>query len=190
MNLMQGRYSLVVSGLAWFGVLMTWPAPPVEASASMTSTDRWGGQGRSFQKEPNGTWAEYLNGKRIFGFTEVTRDQNSVHLHDKGRNVSVLLTASKAEVSEKGKFQFAYEGRFFYSVFAHKLGAFYDRGGNRWEEMQNGKVAYRFVQTGRTMTSVTLYDDSRGLTVVLNMTDFRILSGNKELGKVPGKWVQ
>lgn len=187
MNMLKGM--LAVKGvrvLCVAAALLCVAAQPADAKV----TNQWEGEGRYFKQVAPGKWQEFFNGAKAFDFNEVTRSADIIHLHDTSRDITVVLSKNQAKILKTGTFQFAYTGKFVYVVFAYSGGEFRVMDGGRWEEWQNGKLAFSFVETGRNASSVTLYDSSRGIRVVVTSSDFQVYSGESLLFKKKGQYVR
>ena len=66
-------------------------------------TQVWRHRKGSFERQADGTWMEFENGKPAWTFTETARTPQSIELLDPGRNLRLRITAQSVELaSEKG----------------------------------------------------------------------------------------
>jgi hypothetical protein len=158
--------------------------------ASAMTTNQWGHSRGGFWVDSAGTWREWYDGKFTFTFKEVDRTADTVLLHDTSRDISVLLTATQAKVYQGGQFKFAYNGAFTPTLFSYNGGEFRSVGGGSWEEWQGGRKAYSFVEKSRSGSGATLYDASRGITVVITATQFTVYEGDVRMWSKAGKIVR
>jgi hypothetical protein len=78
-----------------------------------------------------------------------------------------------------------------YVDWAYDTGEFRNLGNGRWEEWIKGRKVFSFVEQGRGKDgSVTLYDASRGIKVVLTSSEFRVYEGTRFAFKKSGQYVR
>lgn len=158
--------------------------------AKAAVADSWIRQGGAFRKVAPGQWQEFANGKRIFDFREILRTQDSVHLYDQSRGITVRLEKTQAAIFRSGNYLGSYQGRFIFTVFGYQGGEFRFINGDRWEEWQGGRKMYNFVETSETTTVTTLRDASRNITVELRTNEFRVFRGGSLLFTKAGQFVR
>ena len=74
------------------------------------------------------------------------------------------------------------------SVWTYANGEFRNTGAGQWQEYQGGADRFRFKETGRTPSSVTLHDGSRGITVKLTNFKAFVTRGSENVVSYNGGW--
>jgi len=151
----------------------------------------WVGEGRTFRQE-NGGWSEYYKGAKAFTFKEVDRGPGYVGLYDATRGIRVELSATSATVVRGSKTLFAYSGRWSWRLFVRsdKKGYFIREADGNWAEYFEGKVIFKFQETGRGKDLVVLFDASRGFEVRLTGTQAIVTSGSRTILTYNGRFAQ
>lgn len=67
-------------------------------------------------------------------------------------------------------------------------GHFSNLGGGRWQEIINGKIAFKFTENGRSTNEVSLFDASRNITVKLTPTQALVYKGTAKVLTYNGSW--
>lgn len=147
----------------------------------------------SFRKTGNLRWTEYnARGRAAFTFTETGRDEWSVYLNDRSRNVQIqidihrmwityganggpksdlyrITRATRQITSNNRPSSAVTNGRNVQQVFVPR-GSFKAIGGRRWAEYNaQGRQVFTFTETGRDEWSVYLNDRSRNVQLQLDL---------------------
>ena len=131
---------------------------------------------------------ENKQGKRIFSFAETNRDDWSVYLRDRSRNVRLQLDIHRKKVGYSDASNPATRDLYLITSASSKLsgwlvkkvefnnGAFVDQGGKRWVEIgSQNEVRYNFNEMARDDWSVYLKDPSRNGHIQLDLHTQRIM---------------
>lgn len=152
--------------------------------------DIWTNDRQAFVSKGKGVWHELQGGNTAFKFKESARGANHVVLFDGSRGITVSLFDGKADVSSGATQIMTLTGRFFFTqwVYADGKGMFVNSSGNKWQEFQNGKPVFSFLQSARTTNTVELYDASRGVNVSLIPGVANVSEMNEIRVGIPGQW--
>ncbi len=179
------------------------PAPPSSAKVKGRNVSRVMFHGGSFKQSGWREWQETgAQGRVRFNFTETARDEWSVYLFDRSRNVAVQLDLHRRKISVGNGNQPKADFYNITSVAAnpnlgsnqpqqptgitgytvahviHPRGTFTDSGNGSWDERnQRGQVTYRFQEQARDDWSVYLFDSSRNVALQLDLHRKKILIG-------------
>lgn len=172
------------------GLLMGLLTLCAAAPASAATGDLWVYSTGHFRSIGNNKWVEYQHGRKVFDFVETARGPSAVFLYDASRKVIVALHAAECKITENGQARLGYKGHFYFTVFAYQGGEFRDVGHDKWQEFQNGGKAFEFRVTSRSSDHATLFDDSRGIEVVIRPTEFIVNSAGERLFSKAGHWAK
>tara|TARA_R110000772_G_scaffold49100_1_gene112210 strand:+ start:3119 stop:3970 length:852 start_codon:yes stop_codon:yes gene_type:complete len=148
-------------------------------------------RGGSFRKTGDGRWTEFnANGRPTFRFSETGRDEWSVYLNDRSRNVQLQIDiyrkwvtygtnggpksdlyqiTSASRKSAPPPTRAVTNGRNVQQVFFDK-GSFKKTGARQWAEYNaQGRAIFRFTETGRDEWSVYLNDRFRNVQLQLDL---------------------
>lgn len=159
--------------------------------ASAGVTDTWQHSRGDFRLISPGNWQEHdAKGKKLFSFKETARGADAIHIHDARRGITVVLTETQATVFQNSKNLGAYTGRFIFSVFGYDGGEFRSVGKGRWEEFQDGRKVFTFIELVRGGGIIPLFDASRGITVEISSSQFSVSSGGSVIFTKAGKFIR
>lgn len=129
----------------------------------------------SFGQIADKKWAEYnINGKQVFSFDEIGRDEWSVYLIDNSRGgmrLQLDLHTKKISVDGKPLYTISFARKAFgtnvqsvvyaLTTNANKTGSFQQTGDKKWTEYGTNKDTNYFDEIGRDQWSVYLIDKTR-----------------------------
>ena len=137
-------------------------------------------------------WQETQNGRVVFKFKEIARTTNGVVLFDGSRGITVALNEGKADISSGTTTFEGLRGRFWFKewTYADRTGKFILISDKSWQEIQSGKVAFKFTQTSRTTNTVELFDASRDVAVSLAPGRAEVTQHGTSMGGIDGNWTR
>ena len=176
-----------------FGVNTT----PRVTGHTVNTVEYANGTGRFIMDRTN-VWREINSSGEVYNFRETGRNINSIYLLDDARNISIELNINLGQVfifwdrpervklydlskafntSENKTKEYsvpnaipAVSGLSVNSVeYANGAGRFIMDRTNVWREINTSGVVYNFRETGRNINSIYLLDDTRNISIELNI---------------------
>jgi len=162
------------------------------AAVAQAGGSVWAYKSGEFKREANGKWVEYQGGKAAFTFVDTGTVGGAQLLYDASRGITVKLTDKQAIVRSGDDVLLTYAGGWQRQSWGYQngKGSFKHLGGSKWNEYQNGQVAFTFKETARSANEVHLYDASRGITVKLTATGAAVSSGPDSIFTIKGHWTE
>ncbi len=153
----------------------------------------------TFRQVGQRQWVEQnRSGQRTFSFTETHRDDWSVYLHDRSRNVRLQLDMHRKMVGysdgNNPKTRDLYRittgssklGGWLVRYVKFNKGAFVYKGGKRWVETgSRNEVRFNFSEMARDDWSVYLKDHSRNVHIQLDLHTRKIMYNAGNDPRVP-----
>lgn len=177
--------------LAVVAVVVAWG---VSAGTSSAQTGTiWSYKDGYFRRTGPNAWSEYQKGKLVYTFKESFRDDDEVHIHDSSRGITVKIRGDKAGIwSGTDLLGTIGDGRWVWQAWtsSNKQNVFRHVGNKKWEERQNGQVAFTFTETYRNANEIHIYDSTRNFTVKLSANNAGIFSGTDNVGNYSGSWTE
>ena len=158
-----------------------------------------GGGNGTFRQVSRNQWIEQnAQGQRKFAFRETHRDDWSVYLHDRSRNVRIQLDLHRKMVGYSDSNNPNTRDLYRISGVSSKLsgwlvrqvnfnnGAFISKGGRRWVETgSQNEVRFHFSEVARDDWSVYLKDNSRNVHIQLDLHTRKIMYNAGNDPRVP-----